>query len=198
MTRRTALRLSVLGGASMIARTAIGCTHAAEPARLAAIPRFTLPLKIPPVLEPTVRTTAHDEYTIVQREAAQEILPGRVTKIWGYNGLFPGPTIRVRRNRLTVVHHTNQLPTHTAVHLHGGVTPPDSDGFATDVVVPGASRTHTYPNRQRAATLWYHDHAMDKTGENVFRGLAGFYIVEDDEEQTLPLPRGPFDVPLLF
>ena len=198
MTRRTALRLSLLGGASLMARTGIGRAHAMEPAPIAAIPRFALPLKIPPVLEPTARTPAHDEYAIVQREAAQEIVPGRVTKIWGYNGLFPGPTIRVRRNRLTVVHHTNQLPTHTAVHLHGGVTPPDSDGFAADMVGPGASSTHTYPNRQRAATLWYHDHAMDKTGENVFRGLAGFYIVEDDEEQALPLPRGPFDVPLLF
>jgi spore coat protein A len=198
MTRRTALRLSVLGGASLIARTGIGCTHATEPARLAPIPRFGLPLKIPPVLEPTVRTASHDEYAIVQRETAQEILPGRLTKIWGYQGLFPGPTIRVRRDRLAVVRHTNQLPTHTVVHLHGGVTPPDSDGYAADMVGPGASRTHTYPNRQRAATLWYHDHAMDKTGENVFRGLAGFYIVEDDEEQALSLPRGPFDVPLLF
>jgi spore coat protein A len=162
------------------------------------IPRFTLALKLPPVLEPTARTPTHDEYTIVQREAAQEILPGRVTTIWGYQGMFPGPTLRVRRNRLTVVRHTNQLSTPTAVHVHGGVNPPDSDGFAADMVMPGTSRIHTHPNCQRAATLWYHDHAMDKTGENIARGLAGFYIVEDDEEQSLPLPRGPFDVPLLI
>jgi spore coat protein A len=163
-----------------------------------AIPRFTLPLRVPALLEPTARTPTHDEYTIVQREAAQEIVPGRVTKIWGYQGMFPGPTLRVRRDRLTVIRHTNHLSTPTAVHLHGGVNPPDSDGFAADLVMPGTSRTHTHPNRQRAATLWYHDHAMDKTGENIVRGLAGFYIIEDDEEQSLPLPRGPFDVPLLL
>jgi spore coat protein A len=167
-------------------------------ARADTIPRFAQALKRPPVLEPTARTPTQDEYTIVQREAAQEILPGRVTTIWGYQGMFPGPTLRVRRDRLTVVRHINQLSTPTAVHVHGGVNPPNSDGFAADLVMPGTSRIHMHPNRQRAATLWYHDHAMDRTGENIVRGLAGFYIVEDDEEQSLPLPRGPFDVPLLF
>src|SRR6516165_9091583 len=139
MTRRTALRLSVLGGASIAARARSGLTMAALGD---AIPRFTLPLRVPPVLEPTARTPTHDEYTIVQREAAQEILPGRVTKIWGYQGMFPGPTLRVRRDRLTVIRHTNHLSTPTAVHLHGGVNPPDSDGFAADLVMPGTSRTH--------------------------------------------------------
>ena len=98
MTRRTALRLSVLGGASMAARAGSGSTMA--PALGDAIPRFTLPLRVPALLEPTARTPTHDEYTIVQREAAQEIVPGRVTKIWGYQGMFPGPTLRVRRDRL--------------------------------------------------------------------------------------------------
>jgi hypothetical protein len=52
-----------------------------------------------------------------------------------------------------------------------------------DMVLLGQSRTYTYPNRQRASTLWYHDHAMDRTGENINRGLAGFYIIE-------ALPKG--------
>jgi FtsP/CotA-like multicopper oxidase with cupredoxin domain len=66
------------------------------------------------------------------------------------------------------------------------------------MVKPGEARTYTHPNGQRASTLWYHDHAMDRTGENIYRGLAGFYIIEDEEELALPLPRGPFDVPLLL
>src|SRR5262249_13024443 len=39
---------------------------------------------------------------------------------------------------------------------------------------------------------------MDRTGENIYRGLAGFYIIDDEEELALPLPRGAFDVPLLL
>jgi spore coat protein A len=198
ITRREAIRRGILSTASAVAGAIVPPAQAKEAMRDGTIPRFTRPLRIPPVLEPVARTAGHDEYAIVQREATQEILPGLATKIWGYRGLFPGPTIRARRNRTIIVRHTNQLPAHTVVHVHGGVTPADSDGFTTDMVMPQGSRTYTYPNRQRAATLWYHDHAMDHTGEHLFRGLAGFYIIEDEEELALPLPRGPFDVPLML
>jgi spore coat protein A, manganese oxidase len=199
MKRRTVLGLGALGTASIAARVANVHGRASERrASALTVPRFELPLKVPPVLEPTARTANPDAYQIVQCEAEHEILPGQSTKIWGYQGFFPGPTIRARRNRTLTVRHANRLPGHTVVHLHGGVTPAESDGFAMDMVMRGESRTYTYPNRQRACTLWYHDHAMDRTGENINRGLAGFYIVEDDEELTLPLPRGPFDVSLLL
>ncbi|MFJ7905984.1 multicopper oxidase family protein [Kitasatospora sp. NPDC096204] len=59
-------------------------------------------------------------------------------------------------------------------------------------------RTYTYPGRQRAATLWYHDHRMGFTGPAVWRGLAGFHLVHDDEEAALPLPHGERDLPLMI
>jgi spore coat protein A len=59
-------------------------------------------------------------------------------------------------------------------------------------------KDHEYPNEQRAATLWYHDHRMDFTGPQVWRGLAGFHIIRDDEEDALPLPGGEKDVPLMI
>jgi spore coat protein A len=111
--------------------------------------------------------------------------------------MFPGPTIRVEQDRRTVVRHTNKLGIPTVVHLHGGLTPPDSDGFPTDFVMPGKVKTYFYPN-DRAATLWYHDHAMDHTGRNIFMGLAGLYVVEGKQEQNLPLPRDEYDVPLIL
>jgi spore coat protein A len=84
------------------------------------------------------------------------------------------------------------------VHLHGGHTPADSDGYPTDTVQPAGRRDYTYPMRQRAATLWYHDHRMDHTGAQVNRGLAGFHIVTDDEEDNLGLPTGDRDIPLMI
>jgi spore coat protein A, manganese oxidase len=65
----------------------------------------------------------------------------------------------------------------------------------------GGSRHHkdyVYPLEQRAATLWHHDHRMDFTGPQVWRGLAGFHIIRDDEEHALPLPKGDKDVPLMI
>jgi spore coat protein A len=111
---------------------------------------------------------------------------------------MPGPTIRARQGRKTVVQHLNKLPVPTVVHLHGGCTPPDSDGFPTDLVMPGKSRSYVYPNQRPGATLWYHDHSMDSTGHNLFMGLAGLYIVEDPIEKNFPLPRDGYDVPLIL
>jgi spore coat protein A len=65
-----------------------------------------------------------------------------------------------------------------------------------DVVI--GSRIYRYPNRQRAATLWYHDHRMDFTGPAVYRGLAGFQLIRDDEEDALDLPRGERELPLML
>jgi spore coat protein A len=59
-------------------------------------------------------------------------------------------------------------------------------------------KDYVYPLEQRAATLWYHDHRMDFTGPQVWRGLAGFHIVHDDEEDALPLPKAEKDVPLMI
>lgn len=97
-----------------------------------------------------------------------------------------------------MVRHKNELPVPTVVHLHGGRTPAEHDGYPTDVVQPGAVREYVYPLDQQAATLWYHDHRMDFTGPQVYRGLAGFHLLRDDEEDALPLPKGEREVPLMI
>src|SRR5690606_1450020 len=100
----------------------------------------------------------------------------------------------------TVVRHRNELPVPTVVHLHGGRTPPEHDGYPIDLVLPSGGgghahhdmggdvsegvRDYVYPMRQRASTLWYHDHRMDFTGPSVWRGLAGLHLVRDEEEDA--------------
>ncbi|KIF78196.1 copper oxidase [Streptomyces sp. 150FB] len=182
----------------------------------AALPKpFAVPLPIPPVKRPSRSTADADYYDITAREARAEILPGLRTTIMGYDGIFPGPTIAARRGRKTVLRYRNELAVPTVVHLHGGHTPPESDGFPTDLVLPATggakfaaqavggtattgTRDYTYPLDQRAATLWYHDHRMGFTGPQVWRGLAGFLLVTDDEEKALPLPDADRDIPLMI
>ncbi|HZU30318.1 MAG TPA: multicopper oxidase domain-containing protein, partial [Candidatus Angelobacter sp.] len=60
------------------------------------------------------------------------------------------------------------------------------------------SLTYHYPNQQRAATLWYHDHAMGITRLNTYAGLAGFYLLRDEQERKLNLPSGPYEIPLII
>jgi spore coat protein A len=87
----------------------------------------------------------------------------------------------------------------TVVHLHGGLTPASSDGWAENLFAPGQAAVFQYPMSQRAAMLWYHDHVMGVTKLDVYAGLAGLWIVREDRERELGLPEGPpFEVPLLI
>lgn len=185
---------------------------------------FTVPLSVPEVAKPV---EGGSRYDIVQRPAQIEIVPGTRTEVWGYNGTFPGPTFDVRSGEPITVSITNELPVPTSTHLHGGVTPPEFDGYPTHLIVaedqaesfdpstatndhmehghdPSAWQLstgqfeHEYPLDQPAATLWYHDHRMDFTGPQVYRGLAGMFIVRDDIDDGLPLPKGDKDIPLLL
>ena len=201
------------------------CSLHSHPGDSEAVPRFATTLPIPSVLEPMRSDERGDYYEIEARESAVAILAGKQTKIQGYNGIFPGPTIKAMRGRATHIRFTNKLLTPVVTHLHGGHTPSNSDGWPMDVILPGGRPTaatsmqmdhaggggqiagasaskyehnYTYPNDRRAATLWYHDHAMGATGQNVYMGLAGFYLVEDEDERSLPLPRGRYDVPLML
>lgn len=170
----------------------------ATSAAVTSVEPFQAPLRVPPVAVPVRTDATTDHYEITMREAQVEIVPGKATTIWGYDGLFPGPTVRARANRAVSILQRNELPEPMSIHLHGGHVRPEMDGLPTDLIPPGGAKEYVYPNRQRPATLWYHDHAMHKTPEHVYRGLAAFYLLSDDLEDRLGLPSGERDIPLLL
>jgi FtsP/CotA-like multicopper oxidase with cupredoxin domain len=90
------------------------------------------------------------------------------------------------------------LPSWTVVHLHGARTNAWNDGWTENAALVGGHQRSEYPNDQRATTLWYHDHAMGITGLNVMTGLAGMYLIRDEEENALHLPHGEREVPLII
>lgn len=174
---------------------------------------FTARLPIPPVLAPVHQDGTTDYYEVTQKIGQASILAGLTTEVWGYNGILPGPTIVSRRGRRTVVTHRNELPVPVSVHLHGGKTAPEHDGYPTDLILPASgtgahaghggagvvgSKRYVYEMDQPAATLWYHDHRMDFTGPQVYRGLAGFHLIRDAAEDSLGLPTGERDIPLMI
>lgn len=121
-----------------------------------------------------------------------------------------------------------------STHVHNAHTPSESDGFPGDyysrtkygptLTRAGKFKDHHYPNKLSNSadfpdsdgdpegalgTLWYHDHRMEFTGPNVYKGLAGFYLVfdnidtgneRDERPGALCLPSGvgKYDIPLLF
>ncbi len=140
------------------------------------------------------------------------------TRLWGYGACSPGPTFETRSGQGILVEWVNELPgahflpidhtihgaepdkpdVRTVVHLHGGKAPPQSDGYPEDWFVPGKSAVCHYPNHQDAAMLWYHDHALGINRLNVFAGLLGVFFVRDEFEDSLDLPRGKYEIPLVI
>ena len=207
-SRREVLTLGLLGGAAMLLpmeRTARTRLDIADRIPESQLPKpFQVPFTRPPVLKPVRSDADTDYYQIAMKQARLEILPGKKTTIYGYNGITPGPTIKVRKGRKAVVRQINSLPdvsfanykTWTSVHLHGSDSLPQYDGYASDVTNPGEFKDYHYPNDQPARTLWYHDHGVHHTAENAYMGLAAQYHLHDDHELSLPIPHGRYDVPL--
>jgi FtsP/CotA-like multicopper oxidase with cupredoxin domain len=210
LTRRDALKVSLLGAAAIAVPWQMGLgAKSASLINKDRIPRpYTVPFVRPPVLAPTRSDATTDYYRVVQKPFVGQILPGVATTLWGYNGMVPGPTIRVHRGRRVVMRQVNQLPpTHpalgytpwTSTHLHGHPSLPQYDGYASDVSYPGQWKDYVYENNEEARTLWYHDHGVHHTAENVYMGLAAQYHLTDPaEEAAVPLPRGTYDVPLIL
>lgn len=143
-------------------------------------------------------------------------------EVWGYAGTYPGPTIRAVTNVPILVHWTNALPAvypawlpantnfhgvtnqnvRTVVHLHGAASLPRYDGYPTNNYYSGTSDTYLYNNwdlNGDGETLWYHDHALGLTANNVYAGLEGFYLLTSPAfEAQFQLPTGPYEIPLVF
>jgi len=188
--------------------------------------RYVDPLPIPEVLRsrelranPRNPANRLPYYRVAMREVVTKLhrdLPP--TRMWGFNSTSPGPVIEARSGEGILVEWANELPAHhflpidhtlcgaeadkpevrSVIHLHGGRTPASDDGYPEDWVVPGKSLLYHYPNRQDAALLFYHDHTMGINRLNIYAGLQGLYIIRDQAEDALNLPRGKYEVPLLL
>jgi FtsP/CotA-like multicopper oxidase with cupredoxin domain len=159
---------------------ALGCLVLAAPMK------FDFPVGLhapdawlsPPVLENTSAKPGVVELNLSAAPARLELLPGKATDAWAYNGSVPGPTIELREGDLVTVHFTNKLAQATTVHWHGLHLPAGSDGSPLHPVLPGKSRDYVFRiPLGSAGTYWYHPHPDMTTTEQVSRGLYGALIV---------------------
>ena len=141
------------------------------------------------------------------------ILPGNPTSVWRFQGKiikgnqasliniersYLGPIIRVHRGEKIRIRFTNDIPDETIVHWHGLHVPAVMDGHPRFVIPQGKEYIYEFVVRNRAGTYWYHPHPHGRTGPQVYGGLAGLFIVSDDEEKMVGLPSGGYDIPLVI
>ncbi len=125
-----------------------------------------------------------------------------VTPMLRYNGSALPPVIRAKRGDVMTFPVTNNLDDITTVHWHGFKIPGDQDGGPDFPIAAGGSRTYSFTINQAAAPLWFHPHPHEKTGEQVYHGLAGVFLIDDEISRQLEankqLPAGNYDIPLLI
>lgn len=170
-------------------------------------------------------------YAVTQKAGQVRVSPDLPAQsLWGYavgtptmnnpNPIsVPGPLYVAHYGEPILVRNFNQLPTgnggfgknSVSTHLHNGHTPSESDGNPCDFFEIGQFYDQHYPNvyaggdiHEAMSTLWYHDHRVDFTAQNVYKGLAGFYLLFNEwdtgnEHTGFRLPSFPaFDIPMLF
>ncbi len=126
------------------------------------------------------------------------VWPNTTTQVVAINNSYPGPTVRIQKGQTLNVEFRNQLNQPSNVHWHGLIVPEKMDGHPKDAIAPGSSYTYTFPIIQRAGTYFYHAHPHEQTGAQVYKGFAGFFIIDDPDEAKLGLPAGNYDIPLVI
>ncbi|MBI5718719.1 MAG: multicopper oxidase domain-containing protein [Burkholderiales bacterium] len=141
------------------------------------------------------------------------IRPGATTQVWRYRsrllrgdaaaleagaGGYLGPVIRVRAGQRVRIDLVNGLPESTIVHWHGLHVPDTMDGHPRFAIAPAGRYEYEFTVANRAGSYWFHPHPHGRTGKQVHAGLAGLFLISDDEEAALGLPDGAHDLPLVL
>ncbi|MDP2141860.1 MAG: multicopper oxidase domain-containing protein [Gammaproteobacteria bacterium] len=191
--RRTILKSIALGAAALSGGVRLPWHAIAQEAD-----KFPNPLQIPELLEGTLIDGVR-HYNLSLQEGTSQFLPGLTTPTWGINRNFLGPTIRMRDTETIRLNVSNNLQEATNMHWHGFLVPAICDGGPAQTIEPGTTWSPEFTLHQRAATNWYHSHMMHNTGPQVYKGLAGMMIVEDEQSASIELPSqyGVDDIPLI-
>lgn len=202
LTRRDFLRLlGITGGAALL--------NACVPDAVTEM--LSVPTAIPADADGDLPFDVEVALRAVEGEA--QIFSGKATRVWRYQGevlsgptdalkivpdSYLGPIFSVKKGQRLRVYFTNELPEESIVHWHGLHVPVEADGHPRLAIKPGETYIYEFTVLDRAGTYWYHPHPHGRTGVQAYAGLAGLFLISDDEESKLGLPSGDYDLPVVI
>jgi len=139
-----------------------------------------------------------DNIQFTPQNTAGQMGKGTPTSVLSYRNGLLGDTIKATTGTTVSVQVQNNLGEGTNIHWHGLIVPENMDGHPKDLIASGSAFTYALPLIQRAGMYWYHPHPHGATARQVFMGMAGLFIVNDNEEAALNLPAGEFEIPLII
>ncbi|MCX7109745.1 MAG: multicopper oxidase domain-containing protein [Proteobacteria bacterium] len=180
-------------------------------ATLYGIPRWGQAMEKKPLAVATANFHPDVELELFARPVAFGVLPGTLTNLQKYfgkvikgpanaftdiPGSYLGPVMRLQKGQKVRIHFTNELDDPCITHWHGMHVPHLSDGHPMYAIAKGETWVYEFEVLNRAGTYFYHPHTHEMTGKQVYFGLSGVIIVEDEEEKKLGLPSGEFEIPI--
>ncbi len=190
MKRRNFLKL---GSISILAPLA-GCAKETQ-----KIDSFSQELPIPKLAKYTT-VDGVKIFDLLIQEGEVEFYKGMATDTYGVNADYLGETVRVDSGDRVEFRVKNSLGELTTLHWHGLKVSGDSDGGPHSVIPVDTIWSAKMQIDQHASTCWYHPHTHGQTGRQVFMGMAGLFIIDDDNSKNLSLPQeyGIDDIPLVI
>ncbi len=175
--------------------------------------RFANPTAAPVILTPFTPAPVSLAVDLTAGRTTLPIFSGAETPVWRYqssvregsaesiqtlSNSYLGPIFRVKKGQRVQVRLKNELPDPTIIHWHGVLIPEEMDGHPRYAIASDSSFEYDFQVINRAGMYWFHPHPHQLTGPQVYYGLAGLFIVSDDEEAALGLPSGEYDLPLVI
>ncbi|TDQ59598.1 suppressor of ftsI [Mesocricetibacter intestinalis] len=170
--------------------TALG----AMPAPLLAAARQAL--FIPPLLE-----SRRGKPVFLGMESTQKKLAGNEpAEVWGFNGQYLGPTVRVRQGDFVKLNYRNNLSHTVAMNIQGLQVSGELLGGIGHPIRPGQGWAPILPITQSAATCYYQACTLANSAYQNYRGLVGMWIIEDEYSRKMQIPNryGVNDIPLIL
>ena len=124
-----------------------------------------------------------------------ELIKGDSSSLQQIPNSYLGPIIRVKPNQKIRIRYNNELPDESIIHWHGLHVPEEMDGHPRYVINNGEQFVYEFVVNNRPGTYWFHPHPHGITGYQVYKGLAGMFIIEDNQSN---LPSDKYEVPLVI
>ncbi len=120
------------------------------------------------------------EFHLFCQQANHEVMPGKTIECYTYNGLLPGPILRVKEGQLVRIIVHNQLATSTSFNMHGMALPESVNGFPnaeSGLIKPKQTYVYQFVAKN-IGTYWYHPQVIH--ADQKVKGMYGVFIVDPD------------------
>lgn len=154
------------------------------------------PLNIPPLID----VGRGRPVRLDLRPAQTQFNKGKLVDVWGVNGQYLAPTVRVKSGDFVKLTYVNNLPQAISMNIQGLLVSTEMIGSAHRKLESKSSWSPIVSVNQSACTCWYHADTMLNSAPQLYRGMAGLWIVEDAQSKKANLPNkyGVNDIPLIL